>query len=80
MIGLQPGESIQQARLSIWPMLEQGRATWSFTTIRQTHGGRIPQILTEQSGYVLCPGRPSEWVCAEVLYSVLRDEVLVLRK
>lgn len=71
--GLRPGESIHQARISLYPVAEGGATTWTYSTVRYTAGGRVPQIITQDSGMILCPPNMSEWGCAEALYSALRE-------
>lgn len=73
MSGLRPNERIHQARVSLFPLLETGGASWTFSTVRYTHGGRVPQIVSEQAGRLLLPANPSEYVCAEALYQVLAE-------
>lgn len=73
MSGLATNEMIHMARISIYPPWEGGRAGWAFSTVRYTHGGRVPQIVTQQSGLLLVPPAMSEWGCAEALYSVVQE-------
>lgn len=73
MQGLRPNERIHQARVALYPLHEEGKASWVYSTVRYEQGGRVPQIITQQSGLILCPPAMSEWGCAEALYTITRE-------
>lgn len=70
---LGPGERIHQARFILWPLLEEGIGGWSYNTVRYTSGGRVPEIVHEQSGRLITPGDCSSWMACELMYAVLRE-------
>lgn len=48
---------------------------WSLTSVRYKNGGRIPEIITEESGRVIMQSDRSIWEAAEAMHDILRMQL-----
>lgn len=72
MKNLESNQYVHIARLSLYPALEAGTCGWSLSTVRYSHGGRVPEIVTEESGRIAQAGAMSPWGAIEAMYAVSR--------